>query len=370
MNLENIISLKSVHEYIERIFTRYPSTSIRLTLDFKAYIQNLLSILKVGHPDVNTIKKYRTFILKQFNGKSVPDELQTWTIKTMDIGILEVYIILLTKSKGLKNPIEDRIPLHSEWFHYWRSQILYRWGYDLPTKSLSAVLKLHVLRSIDESVSFPMQQTQDFFNLIRDRGYIPSQSTFENMLEGWCHSNTDVQLQLDLKVQGRMDAASRIVQDMSFMKYTITHKTYALLFQGASECEYHEHSETGPSVVRYTDMRIFSLEKDMLLHLSHSVETLTAIFLALLRGGCFDDAVVRWRLFSFLNIPRLPTLYHEIYTICATNPLLSRWALDEIVPIMERDHPHLLRTSSISNLLKMCCQFERDRYIYITKRLM
>ncbi|KAJ3171850.1 hypothetical protein HDU87_008238 [Geranomyces variabilis] len=267
---------------------------------------------------------------------------------TLDVGFLSVAKAAL--KNGLLSSTQRR-ELHNTWILV-AEGLRYRGGLRNPS-TCALILDLHIQAAAFGLSS--MQTATELFEHAKRDGLIPEPEVYHALMKGWASplSNTTPAF--------RVDHVLRTFRAMQRAGYVPDADAHAHLFTAATPfpqdlaTDVVTETNVDSASIRTTDL--LELETRMLsAGIPHSESSASALILALVRSGLYEDAFQRLVDMRLAGLTRSTALYNSIFEAASCDARASAYVLTDLRFSMAREDPVYVRADARTcRALISCC---------------
>ncbi|KAJ3173150.1 hypothetical protein HDU88_004611 [Geranomyces variabilis] len=267
---------------------------------------------------------------------------------TLDVGFLRVAKAALEDSSLSST---QRRELHNTWILV-AEGLRYRGGLRNPT-TCALILELHVQAAASGLSS--MQTATELFEHAKRDGLIPEPKVYHALMKGWASSI------LGTTPAYRVDHVLRTFRAMQRAGHVPDADAHAHLFTAATPSpqdlasDLVTESKSDSSLTLTTDL--LELEFRMLsAGIPHSESSASALILALVRSGLYEDAFQRLVDMRLAGLKRSTALYNSIFEAASADSRASVYVLSDLRFSMAReDSAHAKADARTCKALIACC---------------
>ncbi|KAI8592613.1 hypothetical protein BDZ88DRAFT_407103 [Geranomyces variabilis] len=267
---------------------------------------------------------------------------------TLDVGFLRVAKAALEDSSLSST---QRRELHNTWILV-AEGLRYRGGLRNPT-TCALILELHIQAAASGLSS--MQTATELFEHAKRDGLIPEPKVYHALMKGWASS------MLGTTPAYRVDYVLRTFRAMQRAGHVPDADAHAHLFTAATPSpqdlatDLVTESKSDSSLTLTTDL--LELEFRMLsAGIPHSESSASALILALVRSGLYEDAFQRLVDMQLAGLKRSTALYNGIFEAASADSRASVYVLSDLRFSMAReDRAHAKADVRTCKALIACC---------------
>ncbi|KAJ3156225.1 hypothetical protein HDU86_003989 [Geranomyces michiganensis] len=268
-------------------------------------------------------------------------------LDALDVGFLRVAKAALEEDTSLSST--QRRELHHTWMLV-AEGLRYRGGLRNPT-SCSLILELHILAAASGLSS--MQVAMELFEHAKRDGLIPEPEVYHILMKGWASSPAPR--------ADRVDHVMRTFRAMHRAGHVPDADAHAHLFTAATPTAQDIAPTIDSPPAKSQEIKsipdLLELEIHMLsAGIPHSESSASALILALVRSGLYEDAFQRLVDMRLAGLERSTALYNHIFEACQGDSRASTYVLADLRFSMAREDPATVKADARTcRALIACC---------------